>query len=107
MARKSRNRNKQRETRNRSSGPPSQPRSALPKPPVVSPEVDVKEAYAEAMNGATEQDISAVTNDPKPENADVDSLWEIVREARDLFRSARDRYEGHNQEIGRPGLEGR
>ena len=51
------------------------------------------------MNVATEEDISAVTNDPKPENADIDSLWQIVREARDLFRSARDRYERRNREL--------
>ena len=98
MARKSRNRNKQGKSNRGGSRAGSPPPG--PKPPVARTEVEeIKKAHTEAMNVATEQDISAVTNDPKPENADIDSLWKIVREARDLFRSACDRYESRNREL--------
>ena len=100
MARKNRNRNKNNQRRGNRGGASVGSPALDPKPPIARTEVeDIKEAHAEAMKRATEQDISAVTNDPKPENADIDSLWKIVREARDLFRSARDRYESRNREL--------
>ena len=98
MARKNRNRNKQGKSNRGGSraGPPPPD----PKPPVARTEVEkIEEAHTEAMKIATEEGISAVTDGPKPENADIDSLWEIVREARDLFHSARDRYESRNREL--------
>ena len=98
MAR-NKNRNRPRGTRNQSGAPSSRSQPAPAKQPGTSPEVEIENTHEEAMNVATEEDISAVTNDPKPENADSDSLWRIVREARDVFRSARDRYERHNQEL--------
>ena len=80
---------------------PSPPKPAPPvKQAVSAPEMEIKDARVEAPSIASEEDTSAVTNDPKPENADSDALWQIVREARDVFRSARDRYERHNQELG-------
>ena len=100
MVRKNRNRNKPRRARNQSGTPSSRSQPAPAKQPGTSPEVEIENTHEEAMNVATEEDISAVTNDPKPENADIDSLWRIVRETRDVFRSARDRYEHHNRELG-------
>ena len=80
---------------------PSPPKPVHPvKQAVSAPEMEIKDARVEAQSIASEEDTSAVTNDPKPENADSDALWQIVREARDVFRSARDRYERHNQELG-------
>ena len=99
MARKNRNRNKQRGTRGQSGGRSSQSRSAPAKQPVASPEVDIEKAHAEAMDVANEEDVSAVGDDPKPAGVDLDALWRIVREARDVFLSARDRYERCNQEL--------
>ena len=58
--------------------------------------MEIKDAHAEAMDIANEEDIQAVGDDPKPDGSDPDALWKIVREARDVFHSARDRYERRN-----------
>ena len=100
MARKkNRNRNTQRGTRGQSGGRSSQSRSAPAKQPVASPEVDIEKAHAEAMVVANEEDMSAVGDDPKPAGVDLDALWRMVQEARDVFLSARDRCERCNQEL--------
>ena len=101
MARKNRNRNKQRGTRGQSGvrSSASRSQSAPAEQPVAPPEVDIEKAHAEAMDVANEEDVSAVGDDPKPAGVDLDALWRMVREARDVFLSARDRYERCNQEL--------
>ena len=101
MARKNRNRNKQRGTRGQSGvrSSASRSQSAPAEQPVAPPEVDIEKAHAEAMDVANEEDVSAVGDDPKPDGVDLDALWRMVREARGVFLSARDRYERRNQEL--------
>lgn len=50
---------------------------------------EIHATHREAVDGATEEDISTITNDLKQEGADIESLWKIVREARDLFNAAK------------------
>ena len=77
-----------------------QPKPASPVKQAVSPpEMEIKAAHAEAMDIANEEDISAVGDDPRPDGSDSDALWQTVREARDVFHSARDRYESRNREL--------
>ena len=78
--------------------PPPKPVSPV-KQAVSPPEMEIKAAHAEAMDIANEEDISAVGGDPRPDGSDPDALWQIVREARDVFHSARDRYESRNREL--------
>ena len=99
MARKNRNKSKQRRSRSQSGPRPSNLQPAPAKPSVASPEVDVGNARDEAVDAATEEDMVAVTNDPRPEGADLDAMWTIAREARDLFRSARSRFEDRGREL--------
>ena len=40
-----------------------------------------------------------IGDEPKPEGADIEALWEMVREARDVYHEARTQYESRNQEL--------
>ncbi len=51
----------------------------------------IKDAHQEVWSIATEKDIEALTTDPQPENISPDKLWEIVREARDLYNAVKER----------------
>lgn len=104
-SRKNRNRSKPSGTRGQSDVRSSRSQPAPAEQPVSSPEVDIKKTHAEAMDVANEEDVSAIGDDPKPDGADLDALWRIVREARDVFLSARDRYERRNQELDERDLE--
>ena len=63
---------------------------------LISPKVDpveaaIREAHEAAAQIATDGDLRALSSDPRPAGASVDRLWEIAREARDLFRAATTR----------------
>ena len=86
-------RNKGRKQR-RTASHASRSRAKQPEQPAIPSRVqEIKAAHDEATGIATDKDMSAITDDPKPEGADLDAMWEIVREARDVFRSAKNRYE--------------
>ena len=78
-----------------------QPGSASANPLVVAREREIENAHVEAAALAEEEglDSSVVGADPKPEDADSEAMWEIAREARDLYCEVRKRYEGRNQEL--------
>ena len=67
---------------------------------VPSPVEEIKAALDEATGIATDEDMAAIADDPRPEGADIDSMWQMVRETRDVFRSAKDRYERLANELG-------
>ena len=92
-----RNRNRK-QKRNANRGTQSRPKRPE-QPPVASREAEIKTAHEEATGIATDEDMSAITDDPKPEGADLDAMWQIAREARDVFRSAKDRYERRAEEL--------
>ena len=72
----------------------SRSRAKQPEQAAVPSRVEeIKAAYDEAKGIATDEDMSAIADDPRPEGADLDSMWQIVRETREVFRSAKDRYE--------------
>ena len=81
--------------KNRNRGKPQAPQpKATPVQPSIDPKkTDIEMAHDEALATATDEDISAIGSEPKPHGADHDTLWEMVREARDIFRSAARRAE--------------
>lgn len=96
MARKKKNnRNKRGGTRQ------PQPKSSPEPPAIASQETEIKDARKEALAVANEEklDIPADGDDPRPNGADLDTLWKLVREARSLFHSARDQYKSRVQEL--------
>ena len=96
MARKKKNnRNKRGGTRQ------PQPKSPPEALAIASQETEIKDARKEALAVANEEklDIPADGDDPRPNGADLDTLWKIVREARSLFHSARDQYKSRVQEL--------
>ena len=96
MARKKKsNRNKRGMTRQ------SQPKSPPETPAIASQEMEIKDSCEEALAVANEEklDIPEDGDDPRPSGADLDALWKTVREARDLFHSARDQYKSRVQEL--------
>lgn len=79
--------------RNRGKTRTPQPKATPKNAPVDPKKTEIEQAHEEALEAATDQDISTIGNDPKPYGADLDALWETVREARDIFRSATKRAE--------------
>lgn len=69
--------------------------------PRVQGQPSIKDEHEQALAVAQEEglDRPPVGDEPRPEDANLESLWEMVREARDLFRAARERYESRNQEL--------
>ena len=96
MARKKKNnRNKRGGTRQ------PQPKSPPEAPAIASQETEIKDARKEALAVANEEklDIPSDRDEPRPDGADLDSLWKTVREARGLFYSARDQYKSRVQKL--------
>jgi hypothetical protein len=48
---------------------------------------EINDAYKESQSGMVEEDLAALTSEPHPDGANLDNLWEMVRDARDIFRS--------------------
>jgi hypothetical protein len=70
--------------------------SPAPEPQEAPPMTLVQETNAinnEAMQMAQEDDLSALTNDSRPEGTTLDDIWKVARDARDLFRSVQKRLE--------------
>ena len=61
----------------------------------------IKNEHEQALTVAQEEglDRPLVGDEPKPEDTDIEALWEMVREARDLYHEARKRYESRNQAL--------
>ena len=98
MARKRKkrsNRNKRRTIRQPLYSSPSET------PAIASQESEIRDAHEEALSVANEErlDISADRDEARPNGADLDALWNTVREARDVFYSARDQYKSRFQEL--------
>jgi hypothetical protein len=69
-------------------GPNSQAQPPVPQKPAVDPRItEIHEAYQEAQAVMTEEDLSATSSDPRPDGADLDYLWKLARDERDIFRS--------------------
>lgn len=61
---------------------------AKPARPQTAVKAEIEEARKEAGSAATEAEINALSADPKPPEMDLDGIWKIAQEARDLFRAA-------------------
>lgn len=72
-------------TRTTSTASGQQGKSSAPPP---DPKVqEIEAARKEAQQGAGEEERKALTRDPLPRGATLESIWEVAREARDLFRA--------------------
>lgn len=91
-----RNRNKK---GNRGRVSPRNPNSPPSKSAAASPEQQLKAAHDEAASVANDEDMTAVKNEPMPDGLDAKALWRMAQEARDIFRSARKRYEARTKEL--------
>ena len=101
---KNRNRGKNRNKGGNQRRGRQQPRAQnqpLAKPETSQPEQLIKNEHEQALTVAQEESLERplVRDEPKPEGTDIDALWEMVREARDLYHDARKRYESRNQEL--------
>lgn len=74
--------------RNRGKPQPPQLKPTQTQAPVDPTRTEIEQAHEEALATATDEDISAIGSDPKPGDANMDALWGMVREARDIFHSA-------------------
>ena len=54
---------------------------------------EIEKAREEAGAGATESEIAAISSQPRPPEMDLDGIWKVAQEARDLFRAATRRHE--------------
>lgn len=65
-----------------------QAQAAAPQMPAIDPRITgIREAYQEAKAVMTAEDLSAISSDPRPDGVDLDKMWEMARDARDIFRS--------------------
>ena len=71
------------------------------KPETSQPEQAIRTEHNHALTVALEEglDKPQIGDEPKPEGADIEALWEMVREARDVYHGARKQYESRNQEL--------
>ena len=81
-----------------------QPRAQIQppaKPGTSQPEQLIKSEHKQALNLAQEKGLERppLGDEPRPEGASNESLWEMVREARDLYQEVRKRYENRNEEL--------
>ena len=99
MANRSSRNKKNRRNKRTQTQRPRQPRPAAAR--AKAPIQEIANAHTEAVGIAVEQglDRSLVGDDPKPEGADNAALWEMVREARDLYHQAQRQYESRNDEL--------
>ena len=84
---------------NRVRGTPRSPNSPPAKPVTASPEQEIKAAHDEAVSIANDKEMTAIKNEPMPDGLDAKALWKMAQEARDIFRSARHRYEARTKEL--------
>ena len=71
------------------------------KPETSQPEQLIKNELEQALSVAQEEglDRPLVGDEPKPEGTNSEALWEMVRNARDLYHEVRKQYENRNQEL--------
>lgn len=65
-----------------------------------SMEENIKEAHDEAESLVTAEDKAVVVgDDPKPDDVDLDKMWEIVRETRDRFTAKKNEFEERDRAL--------
>ena len=81
--------------RKRQQGPQQrqQQASGQPAQPSSTRAAEIKAFHEEASSNATAEDKAALTDDPRPNDMDLDGMWKMVSEARNLFNAQKDRAE--------------
>ena len=74
-------------------------RTAKPAKSPAATKAEIEKAHEEAVAGATESEIAALSIDPRPPEADLDRMWKVAQEARDLFRAAKKRHDVMSEEL--------
>ena len=70
----------------------SAPRRQPPAQQSSTPSVEIKAAHEEANANATPEDKAALTSEQRPEGEDLDGMWKMASEARDLFKAQEARH---------------
>ena len=80
---------------------PHAPHQLSVKPQTSQPEQSIKTEHERALTVAQEEglDRPPLGDEAKPEGADTEALWKMVREARELYDEARKRYENRNRDL--------
>ena len=73
-------------------GQRSAPRRQPPAQQSSTPSVEIKAAHEEASSNATPEDKAALTSEQRPEGEDLDGMWKMASEARDLFKAQEARH---------------
>ena len=68
---------------------------------ISQPEQSIRTEHKHALTVAQEEGLERpqIGDEPKPEGVDIEALWEMVREARDVYHGARKQCESRNQEL--------
>ena len=74
-------------------------RTAKPAQSPAATKAEIEEALEEAAAGATDDEKAAVSVDPRPPEMNLDGMWKVAQEARDLFRAATQRHEELSEEL--------
>ena len=96
---------KSRQRKNRRQRPPrpqSQPIAQRPATPAQSPtatKAEIEKAHEDAVTSATESEIAALSIEPRSPELDLDGMWKMAQEARDLFRAATQRHIATSEEL--------
>ena len=69
------------------------------KPATASPEQEIKAAHDEAVSIANDEEMTAIKNEPMPDGLDAKAMWKMAQEARDIFRSAQERYQARTKQL--------
>ena len=81
----------------RNQGKPQQRRQPAPPPP--SPQTEIKDLHEEATAAATDEERAALKDDAKPESMDVGRMLKLAQQARELFITAKTRYDDQLKEL--------
>ena len=73
-----------------------EPEKASEEPEKKAPALSrIKKALSEALKGSTEEDRKKVSDDKRPPKSSEEDLWQMVKEARDIFLARAERAEKH------------
>ena len=70
--------------------PPAAKRQPAQQP--SAPSDEIKALHEEAEANATPEDKVAPTNEPRPDGVDLDGMWKMAKDARDLFKAQETRH---------------
>ena len=74
-------------------------RTSKPAQSPTATKAEIEKAHEEAVAGATESEVAALSIDPRPPELHLDDMWKMAQEARDLFRAAKKRHDVMSEDL--------